>query len=253
MKNIFKFLKKNSHTIVGIIIVIFVIILGIVVKNFFFPDDVEAYYGTRLEGIEKIKISDKKKEELKEHFKDSSKSLTIRIQGRIIYVDVKLNDVIVTDPDLNITLQEVGKLDDGRRYIKINTENNDAKKVSFKLATTLIPNALNLGSTVSVELYGYNPNCHNYINKTKDIYDINTNNDTNEKVGYATVLLNLSAPNEVITTSSLIEYNNKNSVSVAPMIAEVNPVEDDPEATVKVGIVNNSEYTAKNVRNVNTI
>ena len=120
MKNIFKFLKKNSHTIVGIIIVIFVIILGIVVKNFFFPDDVEAYYGTRLEGIEKIKISDKKKEELKEHFKDSSKSLTIRIQGRIIYVDVKLNDDVTVDTAKDLSNKTLEKLsDDEKAYYDI--------------------------------------------------------------------------------------------------------------------------------------
>ena len=54
MKNILKFLKNHSRLIVGIIIVIFIIIIGIIVKNFFFPDDATAYYGTRLEGIEKV-------------------------------------------------------------------------------------------------------------------------------------------------------------------------------------------------------
>ena len=60
MKNFLKILKKHSRKIVAIIIIIFLIIIGIMVKNFFFPDDAEAYYGTRIEGIEKVKISDKK-------------------------------------------------------------------------------------------------------------------------------------------------------------------------------------------------
>jgi hypothetical protein len=35
---------------------------------------------------------------------------------------------------------------------------------------------------------------------------------------------------------------------VAPLIAEVNPVEYDPEATVEVGLTNNSEFSVDNVR-----
>jgi hypothetical protein len=120
MKNILKFLKKNSHTIVGIIIVIFVIILGIVVKNFFFPDDAEAYYGTRLEGIEKIKITDKKKKELKENFKDASKSVTVRLQGRIIYVDVKVNDDVSVDTARDLANKTLEKLsEDEKAYYDV--------------------------------------------------------------------------------------------------------------------------------------
>ena len=97
MKNFFKFLKKHSRKIVAIIIIIFLVIIGIMVKNFFFPDDAEAYYGTRLEGIEKVKISDKKKEKLKERFNGSVKSVTVRIQGRIINISAKVNDDVNTD------------------------------------------------------------------------------------------------------------------------------------------------------------
>ena len=97
MKKVLNFIKKHSHKIVTIIIIIFLVIIGIMIKNFFFPDDAEAYYGTRLEGIDKVKMSDKKKESLKEKYKGSVKNITVRIQGRIIYIDAKVNDDVNTD------------------------------------------------------------------------------------------------------------------------------------------------------------
>ena len=112
MKDIIKFIKKHSHTIVGVIIVIFVIILAIMVKNFFFPDDNKIYYGTRLEGIDKVKITDKKKKEMQDVFKDSSKSVTVRLAGRIIYVDVKTNDEVSTDTARDLSNKVLEKLSD---------------------------------------------------------------------------------------------------------------------------------------------
>ena len=56
MKDILKFVKKHSHKIVSVVIVIFLIILAILVKNFFFPSDNGVYYGTRLDGITKVNV-----------------------------------------------------------------------------------------------------------------------------------------------------------------------------------------------------
>lgn len=135
MKDIMKFIKKHSHIIVGVIIVIFLIILAIIVKNFFFPSDSGVYYGTRLEGIEKVKINDKKKEELKENFKDVSKSVTIRLAGRIIYVDVKVNDDVSTDTARDLANKTLEKLSDEEKgYYDIQfLIGNDADKDHFPI------------------------------------------------------------------------------------------------------------------------
>ena len=120
MKEILKFIKKNSGLIVGIVIVVFLVIIAIMAKNFFFPDDAEAYYGTRLEGIDKVKITDKKKEELKEHFKDSSESITVRLQGRIIYLDVKVKEGVSVDTARELANKTLEKLsDDEKAYYDV--------------------------------------------------------------------------------------------------------------------------------------
>lgn len=120
MKDILKFIKKHSHIIVGVIILIFLVIIGIMAKNFFFPSDTDVYYGTRLEGIEKVRIKDKTKEELKGVFKDSSKSVTIRLAGRIIYVDVKLNEGVSTDTAKDLSNKTLEKLsEEEKKYYDV--------------------------------------------------------------------------------------------------------------------------------------
>ena len=115
MKDILRFIKKHSHLIVGIIIVIFLVIIGIMAKNFFFPEDAIAYYGTRLEGIDKVKLDKKKQESLKTEFKDSSKSVTIRLAGRIIYVDVKLKEDVSRDTAKELANKTLEKLSEEER------------------------------------------------------------------------------------------------------------------------------------------
>ena len=135
MKKVFKLMKKHSRLIVGLIIVVFLVIIGIMAKNFFFPDDAEAYYGTRLEGIDKVKITDKHKEELKEEFKESSNSITVRVQGRIIYFDVKLNEGVSVDTARNLSSKTLEKLsDDEKAYYDIQfIISNDSDKDHFPI------------------------------------------------------------------------------------------------------------------------
>lgn len=135
MKNILSFIKKHSHIIVGVIIVIFVIILAVMVKNFFFPDDSKVYYGSRLDGIEKVKITDKKSKELKENFNDISKSVTVRLQGRIIYIDVKANDDVSVDTARDRANKTLEKLsDDEKAYYDIQfLIGNEADKDHFPI------------------------------------------------------------------------------------------------------------------------
>ena len=135
MKNILRFIKKHSHLIVGIIIVVFLVVIGIMAKNFFFPNDAEAYYGTRLEGIDKVKISDKRKNEFKEEFKESSKSITVRVQGRIIYLVIKVNDDISVDKARELSNNTLEKFsDDEKAYYDIQFMiGNDADKDHFPI------------------------------------------------------------------------------------------------------------------------
>jgi hypothetical protein len=135
MKDILRFIKKHSHVIVGTVIVIFLIILAIIVKNFFFPSDSGVYYGTRLEGIEKVKIKDKALKSIEEDLKDKTKSVNARIQGRIVYVDIVSNDDIEIQPAKDFAYSVLNALtDEQKAYYDIQVMvNNEAKKDEFPI------------------------------------------------------------------------------------------------------------------------
>lgn len=135
MKEILKFVKKHSHKIVSVVIVIFLIILAILVKNFFFPSDNGVYYGTRLDGITKVKVKDEALKKIEKGIKEKAKSVTARVQGRIIYVDVVSND----DVDIQGAKDLAGKIyealtDEQKAYYDIQLMvNNEAKKDEFPI------------------------------------------------------------------------------------------------------------------------
>lgn len=135
MKDILRFIKKHSHVIVGVVIAIFLIILAIIVKNFFFPSDSGVYYGTRLEGIEKVKIEDKALKSIEKDLKDKTKSVNARIQGRIVYVDIVSNDDIEIQPARDFAYSVLNALtDEQKAYYDIQVMvNNEAKKDEFPI------------------------------------------------------------------------------------------------------------------------
>ena len=97
MRSVKKFLKKHKGAVIGILIIILLVIGLLAAKNFFFPEETGLYYGNRLEGRDKYKIKDETKNKVTDIFKDSSSSAKVRIAGRIIYIDVVVNDDVSRD------------------------------------------------------------------------------------------------------------------------------------------------------------
>lgn len=87
------FIKKNKVTI--IIIAIFAICVFVVMGliNAFFPEEGIAIYGNRLDGIDKVAVSDATLKDLEEKFKDDAvKSVSARINGKTINIEIVVND-----------------------------------------------------------------------------------------------------------------------------------------------------------------
>ncbi len=136
MKDIKKFVKKHLNIIIGVLILIFAVIAIIMVKNFFFPEDSKAIYGNRLEGRDKVKITEDKQKEIKNSIGEMSKKTTVRIAGRIIYVDVVVNDDVNQDKAREIGNKVLEKLsDDEKAYYDVQfLINNDKDKDHFPMA-----------------------------------------------------------------------------------------------------------------------
>lgn len=91
------FIKKNKSTIIALVVFIIVLVLLIQVKNIFFSDEKEAIYGTRLEGIEKVKISNDQEEKVKSSLDESVSSTTVRQAGRIVNIILTVNSDVSVD------------------------------------------------------------------------------------------------------------------------------------------------------------
>ena len=97
MRKVRKFFRKYKKIIILVILIVILVVGLLAVKNFFFPQESGVLYGNRLDGIDKVKITKETKDKITAIFKDSSSSAKVRLAGRIIYIDVVVNDDVSRD------------------------------------------------------------------------------------------------------------------------------------------------------------
>ena len=81
-----KFIKKNKSTIVGILVFILALAGIIAVKGVLSSDEGKAIYGTRLKGINEVKITDKQKKEVENKLANDTDKVEVSVAGRIINI-----------------------------------------------------------------------------------------------------------------------------------------------------------------------
>lgn len=130
-----KFIKKHINAIVGLGVILLVIIGLLILKDIFYPTENKAIYGTRTEGVKKNPIKDEQKNAIIAAFNEKANSTTIRIAGRIIYIDVKLNGDTSRDEAKNISATSLGQLPDNiKNYYDIQfIIENDTNTAEFPI------------------------------------------------------------------------------------------------------------------------
>jgi len=86
-----KFIKKNIGAIIAIVIIILLLIGVYFVKEMFYSGETEAIYGSRLEGIDKVKITKERKQQVTDALKDETEKVSIRVAGKIVYISIVVN------------------------------------------------------------------------------------------------------------------------------------------------------------------
>lgn len=94
MKEVLKFISKYKIYIVLAILFLFCLFLFITFYKYMNPSDLNTVYGSRLDGIENVIISDEKKDEIIKFIKDNEdvSSASIDIQGKIINISIKIGN-----------------------------------------------------------------------------------------------------------------------------------------------------------------
>lgn len=99
------FIRKNKFVIIAIGVFLILVILAFQVVNTFFPKEGKALYGNRLDGIEAVKITDSKKEQIENSLKEEAitKEANVSVAGKIIEVIVTVQDDTTVDLAKNLT------------------------------------------------------------------------------------------------------------------------------------------------------
>lgn len=91
-----KFFKKHKTLTLILLIIIAVALALFILRDTINFDETTAVYGNRLDGIEKVEITDDQKKQIEEAIKDKSKKTNIRVAGKLV------NVVVYTNPDVSL-------------------------------------------------------------------------------------------------------------------------------------------------------
>ncbi len=155
-------------------------------------------------------------------------------------VDIEINNVSINNSSVKIASYEIYE-EDGNNYIKIITENQTEAIYSITIDCNVTPDPRIPTTTETIELYASNENTVEYYETSPDIFDVNGNLNTTEKINKATVDISLISPNSLLTSQIASNYDETEKITIAPKIANVSK----EQRTAKVNIEINNNYTNK--------
>ena len=142
---------------------------------------------------------------------------------------------------------------DGKQYLKVYLQSDKpVNQPSFNIDSNITVDPLAKSKNTTAKIYYYNsyPSSYlQYINETKDIFDINNNGSTEDNVGYSTMNVTIVSPDTLVISQEITGYNTKGETTYAPGtgIIESNGT---GTATVKVQLAN---YWTPSVSNIKLI
>lgn len=109
MKKVWNFIYKYRIVIALVFLLIIGVFGFITVKQYLYPDDKLTVYGNRLDGIDKVKITDEKKNEIIKMIKEKVgiKDAKINIQGKIINVSITASEKENTKEEMQKLCTEI--------------------------------------------------------------------------------------------------------------------------------------------------
>ena len=170
----------------------------------------------------------------------------VKFPEEIVAIDIK--SVVVNDAKIVVNGYDCYKSGDNY-YLKIYTENEEETKYKINIFADITANPSKATSVRDLELYSINQYVDNYyVNKSsEDIYDLNSNGRTDDYCSYAKYSLDIIAPTNLITTQYLTNYDDNDTVTIAPQIAEINKEDESRTADVNISLKNNYSGTISEI------
>ncbi len=160
-------------------------------------------------------------------------------------LDLQVNSVTAMG-SVNITSYEK-YVEDDIIYVKIYTENADPTTFKLNVNADITPNPIANTKAESIILYAYNENATDYweSNRVDDTFDLDSDFDNSDKVAKYTTQIELLSPASLLTNEVINKYDDKNSETIAPNVAEVSKKQGQADINIKV--TNNYETTVTDV------
>ena len=126
-----KFIRKNKNLVLIVLILVAAVVAFFILKDTIMFDEGTAYYGNRLDGIEKVKVKDSQKKEVQDALKDQTKKVNIRVAGKIIYFTIETNPDISLEDAKKMGTSALEKFEEDQKsffdfqFLISNSENKD--------------------------------------------------------------------------------------------------------------------------------
>ena len=151
MNKIKKELKGNKYTVIAIIIFALVLVFGMVLYRFLFPNSGKAIYGNRLDGIDKVQINEKDQKSMASKLEENAMidEAKMRISGKILKYTITIKKGIKKEDATSLNNTVLGLLsqseieyydiqidyynttDSGKEYLMQAYKNKTSKTFSY--------------------------------------------------------------------------------------------------------------------------
>ena len=160
-------------------------------------------------------------------------------------INIEINNITISNNKVKLVGYELYE-EDCQYFIKIITENENPESYQIDIDCNMTPDPRKPTSHRNIKLYASNEWNSEYYYQTQDIYDVNGNNDTEEIIGTNNTGLDLLSPTSLITVETVSNYNNKQEITIAPNVADVE--KQTREATINLELVNNYTTTVSGIQ-----
>lgn len=141
MKDIMKYVKNNKFLCIALAIFFIFVLFLIQIKLIFFPKEESAIYGDRLKGIEKVKITKNKKDEVKSSLEEDDvvKNASISLTGKTIEIIITVNDEVDVNTAKGLGDRILGMFSDAEKgyydfqlFIKKDNDSSEFPIIGYK-------------------------------------------------------------------------------------------------------------------------
>ena len=160
----------------------------------------------------------------------------VKFPNEILQIEV--NEVTIDNVNVKIIGYDLYE-ENGSYFLKILTENSNETSYKITINCDITPDPRTETVVRNIELYATNEQLASYLEEysSEDIYDIDGDLNTTEIINKDTTGLSLISPNELLTHQMATNYDQKNSITIAPRVAKTD--KEQRIADVNISVSNN--------------